>query len=309
MLKNPEAEPTIKISSGPYSAEVSLMGAALTKVKYRDALLVTDLDDQGELLPYAGAIIAPWVNRIADGRYRFCGVEQQLPINEPHRHNSVHGHSAGTLWTRISQTKRRLRLGCLLNPSQGYPHHVRIDARYRVSHHGLCLTVRAQVLDDSPAPFGLGLHPYFLINGTTSTSRLKIPATEVALTNSDTLIPESVVGVNGTDFDFRRGVTMPLDAIDHSLGGLRKNLRSGWRTPISATLGLPNGAEVVMAWSKNLRWVHVFSNGPESSWVAIEPQTSPPNSFNSGLDQVVLLPGKTEIWRIKIHGKDSTSLP
>lgn len=301
MLTDPETEATIKLSSGPYSAEVSLMGASLTELKYKNAVLVTALDDKGQRLPHAGAIIAPWVNRIADGRYRFRGLEQQLPINEPHRHNSLHGHSASTVWSRTSQTKRSLRLRCVLKPTRGYPHHLRIDTNYKLTHRGICLTVRAKVLDGAPAPFAWGFHPYFRVNAAGSAPRLKIPATKVALTNRETLIPESVVPVDGTAFDFRGEATMLSDEIDHSLGGLGKHSRFGWKTPIAAAIEAQNGAEVVMEWSKNLRWVHVYSTAPPSSWIAIEPQTSPPNAFNSGLDQVVLRPGKTEVWRIKIH--------
>ena len=301
MLTDPETEATIKLSSGPYSAEVSLMGASLTELKYKDALLVTALDDKGQRLPHAGAIIAPWVNRIANGRYRFRGLPQQLPVNEPHRHNSLHGHSASTVWSRESQTKRSLRLSCILNPTGGYPHQLRIDTDYKLNRRGICLTVRAQVLDGAPAPFGWGFHPYFSVNATDSAPRLKIPATKVALTDHKTLIPESVVPVDGTAFDFRDEATMPSYEIDHSLGGLRKHSRFGGRTPIAASIEAQNGAEVVMEWSKNLRWVHLYSTAPPSSWIAIEPQTSPPDAFNSGLDQVVLQPGKTEVWCIKIH--------
>ena len=40
---------------------------------------------------YRGALLAPWPNRVVDGRYTFDGEEQQLPLTEPERGHALHG--------------------------------------------------------------------------------------------------------------------------------------------------------------------------------------------------------------------------
>ena len=39
----------------------------------------------------AGQVLAPWPNRIRDGRYTFDGEAHQLALTEPARHNAIHG--------------------------------------------------------------------------------------------------------------------------------------------------------------------------------------------------------------------------
>ncbi len=39
----------------------------------------------------AGQVLAPWPNRIRDGRYTFGGEVHQLALTEPARHNAIHG--------------------------------------------------------------------------------------------------------------------------------------------------------------------------------------------------------------------------
>src|SRR3954447_20455977 len=38
-----------------------------------------------------GQTLIPWPNRVADGRYRFDAVDQQLPLTEPAKGNAIHG--------------------------------------------------------------------------------------------------------------------------------------------------------------------------------------------------------------------------
>ena len=38
-----------------------------------------------------GSPLVPWPNRLADGRYRFDGVDYQVAITEPDKGNAIHG--------------------------------------------------------------------------------------------------------------------------------------------------------------------------------------------------------------------------
>jgi len=40
---------------------------------------------------YRGKVLAPWPNRIRDGRYRFAGTEHRTPLTEPARAAALHG--------------------------------------------------------------------------------------------------------------------------------------------------------------------------------------------------------------------------
>ncbi len=71
-------EPRHLLCAGPYEAVVSEVGGALATLRHgggksegRD--LVRATDDEPPLPNYRGAVLAPWPNRIADGRYPFGG--------------------------------------------------------------------------------------------------------------------------------------------------------------------------------------------------------------------------------------------
>ncbi len=45
-----------------------------------------------------GQVLAPWPNRLEDGRYEFDGRRYQLPLNEPERRNAIHGLVRWAAW-------------------------------------------------------------------------------------------------------------------------------------------------------------------------------------------------------------------
>src|SRR3954462_11342974 len=68
---------------GPYDAVVTQVGAGLRLLGQdgRDLVLPYAAD---EVRPrYRGSVLAPWPNRIADGRYSFGGRQHPLPLTEP----------------------------------------------------------------------------------------------------------------------------------------------------------------------------------------------------------------------------------
>ena len=44
-----------------------------------------------------GQVLAPWPNRLADGRYEWEGEQHRLPLTEPGAGNAIHGL---VRWTR-----------------------------------------------------------------------------------------------------------------------------------------------------------------------------------------------------------------
>src|ERR1700683_808668 len=62
-----------------------------------------------------GTPLIPWPNRLADGRYRFDGVDYQVALTEPGKHNAIHGFLRWRAWRGLGHepgrggTGRRLR--------------------------------------------------------------------------------------------------------------------------------------------------------------------------------------------------------
>src|ERR1044071_7274242 len=87
------------IEADGHRAVVVEVGGVLRHYSVGD-VQVLDGFDADELSPAsAGQILAPWPNRIRDGKYEFEGQSYQLPLTEPARHNAIHGLTNWSRWT------------------------------------------------------------------------------------------------------------------------------------------------------------------------------------------------------------------
>ncbi|HWS52387.1 MAG TPA: galactose mutarotase, partial [Microbacterium sp.] len=81
----------MRISSDGYEAVIASVGASLRSLTFDGRDLVVPFDADEVRPNYRGTTLAPWPNRVVDGRYRFGGVEHRLPLTEPERGHALHG--------------------------------------------------------------------------------------------------------------------------------------------------------------------------------------------------------------------------
>ncbi len=125
----------------------------------------------GVLLGYAademctagrGQVLAPWPNRLAEGRYEWDGAELQLPVNEVTNGSAIHGLVRWASWRAVEQEPSRVVLEHVLHPQPGYPFALRLRVEYRLAESGLAVRTEAENLGNRAAPFGAGHHPYVI---------------------------------------------------------------------------------------------------------------------------------------------------
>ena len=68
-----------------------------------------------------GQVLAPWPNRLADGRYEFNGVRAQAALDEPERRNAIHGLVRWMPWTLQTRHQNQLSLRLQLHPVARLP--------------------------------------------------------------------------------------------------------------------------------------------------------------------------------------------
>src|SRR5690606_32846776 len=126
--------------------------------------------DEDEVAPAGhGAVLAPWPNRLRDGRYAVDGVEHQLPISEPSRGTALHGLVMWQRWSLLDpdsepargiadddahRSGRAVTLRLRLPPSGGYPFDLLLQVTYRLTADGLHVTATARNLGGRAAPYG-----------------------------------------------------------------------------------------------------------------------------------------------------------
>lgn len=281
---NPSGEQYV-IQAGAWSAVVTEVGATLRSLAHGDVPIVDGFEVSEMAAAGRGQVLAPWPNRIRDGRYRFGGQEFQLPLSEPARRNASHGLVRWVPWTLIDRAEDFVRLGCRLHPQPGYPFSLRLEVRYSVSGAaGLEVRFRAENLDVGAAPFGVGFHPYLLAGpGPVDGWRLQVPASEMLLSD-ERMLPVGRAEVSG-EFDFRVAKAIGAVHLDTCFTGL-----SGGEVVVE-------GQRRVALWfERGFSHLMVFSGDglPERArrGLAVEPMTCAPDAFNSGEGLLLLEPGK-----------------
>jgi aldose 1-epimerase len=285
-----------RISAAGFSAAVTQQGAAVRELTHEGRDLIVPFA-AGEPMPdYRGAIVAPWPNRIPDGRYIFRGVELRVPINEPSRASALHGLVSHVPWTVLYHEPSRLGLRRVLRPSKGYPFGLLLDVSYVVDEAGFHTTVTATNTGEVAAPYGTCPHPYLVAGPSPlETWSLELDAGTFLEVTPDRLIPVQRSSVDGTPFDFRSPQLLGKTAIDHAFTDLGA-IPGG--DEVRLRLRDPGGTGVAMIWGEACPWVQLHTADhpiPERHRIglAVEPMTCPPNAFNSGEDLVNLLPGTT----------------
>ncbi|NMG76897.1 aldose 1-epimerase [Aromatoleum diolicum] len=190
--------------SGAY-AVFALRGATLLdwRVPHGDELVeLTDgYVSAAELASQNGVrngILAPFPNRIADGRYRFDGREHDLlPGVAAAERLIYHGFLRG-MELAVADIQEVARGASVLftgvigpDAFPGYPFALEFDVRVSLTARSIALVVTATNVGDRAAPCAAGWHPYFRLGDAELASlELTVPATRCIVTDN-ALIPRA----------------------------------------------------------------------------------------------------------------------
>lgn len=195
---------------------------------------------------------APFAGRIRDGRFRFDGLDVQLPLNLPP--NAIHG----TVFERAWRVEGPDTISTDLGPD--WPFRGRVTQQFVVDADRLGVTLRLDAEERMPAT--LGWHPWFVrrLAGADSDVELRFEA--------DRMYERDRAGLpNG------RLVTADAGPWDDCFVGVHSAPRLTW--PNHLALELRSTAD---------HWV-VYSELAHA--VCVEPQTGPPDDVNLGRSGIV----------------------
>ena len=245
-----------------------------------------------------GQVLAPWPNRLEDGRYSYDGKEGTAALDEPERGNAIHGLVRWLPWTLDLRTDDAVALRCMLHPQPGYPWLLDLAVRYAVGPDGLTVEADATNRSDAPAPFGIGFHPYVTV-GTDriDEAHLQVPAGD-QLVADDRGLPTGRHAVIGGEADFMSARPVGDTQLDTGYTGLLRDKDDR----AVALLPRPDGGRSVRVWvDLAFKYLMVYTGDTlepverRRAAVAIEPMTCPPNALRTGVDLIELEPGAT--WR------------
>ena len=266
-----------------WRAEVNPVASALVSLWFDDIEIVTS-PYQKPGYAQAGVIMAPWPNRLEDGRWQMGDREFAAPINDFEGNNANHGLLLGRTFDVIEHTASNLRLETNLFDAAAYPFDITLTVNFQLQNTGLEITISTKNCGAVSAPIAFGLHPYFVAEPNSQlelNARTWIQKNERNLPTHAEPIEKSAVAKAGLNLVEQLQVD---DCFTHLIE------EDGFTvTRLSRPAA---GFTVEVRQTEELSYLMLYTLQEETNQkrllIAIEPQTAPVNAFKN-FDQVKLL--------------------
>ncbi len=289
-----------EIKYGDYKALIRTKGAGLSSLTYGNRDLVDPFQSSDPRF-FRGDVLAPWPNRIGDGKYDVQGKSFTAPINEVDRRTALHGLVFGLDWEIKKLSEYSVELEVVLAASDAYPTSLHFNASYTLGLDGLEISITAHNIGSALAPYGVSIHPYLIANPDSKVNEweLTLHCDEVLEVDKLRLLPIALKACGELDFDFRDGTVIGDRFIDHAF-------KVALNKPRAISVTAQDQSGVLMTFDDTSCWIQIHTadrDGGENArtCLAVEPMTCPPDAFRSGENIIWLQPGKTTTssWRIQ----------
>jgi len=230
--------------------------------------------------------MAPWVNRIADGRFVWRGREIDLTAGPAGRPQGLHGIAWRLPWIVRSQSAREAELELVWNGGAGWPFAFSLVRRFELSPDALIIEAVLSNIGAAPMPFALGFHPYLPADGAV------VHAATIGgwVTDADGIPVTPALGEVANRM--RAGLTIAHESLDTCFSGWNGTARIVWPSHALEITTLPAVG-------------HLQVYTPSGAdYFCLEPQSAMPDALNrdaaaGGLG--VLKPGETYALTLSVR--------
>jgi aldose 1-epimerase len=249
-----------RLGASPTSLQASLGGCWTEIMRPTSPELFTGTSSA----KFSSYTLAPWSNRIPNGKFSFAGQEYQLRTNIQKEQTARHGDVQDRPWD-VVQHGSSLVCDFVSSPDVNFPFPFAMQVKHTLDGKVYKLEMRLENTGDQAMPVGFGIHPYFLRRG--QNPSLRFAATGVYLTDS------SNVPVRGAEtipdwLLFSKAKPLESRNIDHVFNGWGGSAELAWD---DCTLHI-QASEVFGHFV-------VFTGAPDDT-IALEPISHATNAFN-----------------------------
>lgn len=291
----PPSGEQFEIAHGEQRATIVEVGAGVREYEHAGRPVLDPYPLQAICDGAHGAPLIPWPNRLADGRYRFDGVEHQVALTEPDKRNAIHGFLRWRPWRALEHRQSRVVMGTRLYPLSGYPFALELQVDYALGDLGLVVTTTATNIGERACPFAAGQHPYLSPGAATiDACTLELAAATRVLTDPERQLPTGTEPVAGTEFDFHSPRSLAGLQIDHAFTDLARDPAGR----AAARLAAPDGRAVELWVDASHPLIQIYTGDTlaparRRHGLGCEPMSAPPNAFQSGESVTRLEPGQS----------------
>ncbi len=237
-----------------------------------------------------GDFLAPFPNRICDGKYVFEGSEYQLEKNEIARGHALHGFIMKKEFALISEestdqySKAIFSTDIKRDEFAGYPFDISVTIAFILKENELKIEMIGENRGEANAPFGVGWHPYLTVGKKIDECKLRIPAQSILETSQEKeLIPTN------------KRLRNEFGTESHTIGSTF--LDTCFVDLIDHTIQFEN---IELFMDESMNFIQSYTPDERTS-IAIEPMSCAPDAFNSGLGLTALKPGETAHYRFGLR--------
>ena len=264
----------VYLSSGDWEAYVlPAFGANVIRLACQGREILRTPPDLAALVAtpvvYGLPILLP-PNRTADGRFSFDGRTWQLPLNEPARHNHLHGLVCSAAFAVTGRKPDRLVCD-LDNDGSLFPFPCRLTCRIQLTPAGLEHELTVTNTGSGRMPLAVGYHTNFR-----EPAKLAVPIGQRWETDARYLPTGRLLDLDSREKAYRDGFTPDGGCV------------SGFFTAAGLTAEIGSFAYTVS--EPFDQWI-LYNGDGQQGFVSIEPQVGPVNSLNRPGSYPILEPG------------------
>ncbi|MBC7599361.1 MAG: aldose 1-epimerase [Polaromonas sp.] len=171
--------------------------------------------DNPDLYSLASFAMLPWSNRISGGGFEHGGQFHPMVPNRVGEAYPIHGDGWLQPWALTQPDQDTLVMTLQSHRFGGNPYNYRATQTFQLLDGGLNQTVSVTHLGQSPLPYGLGLHPWFL---RTPQTQLQAGVQGVWLSGADPLPTAHTTDLPPT-WDLNQGIDVNGTLVDNAYTG------------------------------------------------------------------------------------------
>jgi len=261
-------------------------GGCLTEIQFKGISVLDgyrDIDELETLDFGKSALLAPFPNRLRDGKYQLQGKEYRFPINEPARNNTLHGFVMDKPFEVADEGEDHIALEYIYAGGFSYyPFPFVLRVRYSMaSAASFEVQMELKNTGTRSMPAGLGWHPYFQLGAPMDSISMKLPPVDRIEIDSQ-MIPTG----ERTPFpDFQHEKKIGDTPFDNGFFLTDPGVRSEVRLQFEDLR--------LLYWQESVfSFLQVFIP-PDRQCIALEPMTCNIDAFNNGEGLKMLEPGES----------------
>ena len=287
----------VELASGSVRVLLGTVAAVLRSLEVDGVRLTEPIADDEHPRSANGIVLAPWPNRVRDGRWQLDGAEQRLALTEPAQGNAIHGLLRYADYEIRERRADAVVLGAIIPPQQGWPLLLDSSVEYRALPDGIAVRHRARNLGVRRAPYAVGAHPFLRLGDAPVEDLVVTVHADGWIETDERLLPIAERGVAGTSRDLRSGVR--VGDVGGRLDTAFTRVRHRADGEVAALHDPATGRRLSLRQDVDWRYLQVFApkafpgaDGRGRQAIAIEPMTAPPDALRSGEGLVWLEPGE-----------------